>query len=110
MMRRLISLVTLIALVLATAPLAAHDQFRIIGTIVTFKDYQLVVKTKAGETFTITLERSTLIQRDKKRVALTEPKVGRSVAVDVMADSLCDEDRFVTAVTLVPAIAPSRTQ
>jgi hypothetical protein len=106
MMRRITSLAVLAVLLLGTAPITAHEQFRIVGTVVKFKDLLLEVKSRTGEPFAIKLQESTLVQREKKRVPQTELRAGRSVVVDIMADSLYDEDPFVVSVTLVPPIAP----
>ena len=110
MMRRVMSLVVVAVLLLGTTPSGAHEQFRIAGTIVRFQDRSLVVKSRTGESFTIQLRESTVVRREKKRVPQTELKAGRSVVVNIMADSLYDEAPFVLSVTLVPAVpAQSRS-
>ena len=110
MMRPIMSLVVVAVLLLGTTPLGAHEQFRIVGTIVTFQDRSLVVKVRTGELFTIELQKSTVVRREKERVPQTELKAGRSVVVNIMADSLYDEDPFVLSVTLVPETAPSKAR
>ena len=110
MTRRVMSLVVVAVLLLGTPPLRAHEQFRIVGTIVTFQDRALVVKSPAGESFAVQLQQSTVVRLGKKRVPQTELKAGRGVDVNIMADSLYDEDPFVLSVTLVPAVAPSNAR
>ena len=75
-----------------------------------FEQWRLDVETPYGETFLFRLQEYTPIWRDKKPVTAKELKVGGSVVVDVSADSLYDEDRFIVSVTLVPPIRPKRTK
>jgi hypothetical protein len=109
MLRKVMSIVA-VAVLFLSGMVSAHENFRIIGTIVKFENWRLDVKTRDGETFGITLQQSTPIQRDKKWVTSKELKVGRSVVVDVMGDTLYDTDLYVSRVTLVPPIAPARTK
>ena len=110
MMRRTMKLVIAAALLIGAATPSAHEQFRIVGTIVKFQDLSLEVKSRTGEPFTIKLQESTLVQREKKRVPQTELKAGRAVVVDIMADTLYDEDALVISVTLVPPIPPAKAK
>jgi len=108
MMRRSLRLVLVAMMLLGTTawtPLDAHEPFRIEGTIVTFKDRALAVRSRSGESFTFQLQRSTVVRRDKERVPQTELEAGRRVVVTIMADSLYDENPFVLSVIL-PAITP----
>jgi len=109
MLRQLLAGLALAALV-STSTVSAHDQFRIVGTIVKFDKWRLDVETSYGETFLFLLQQSTPIWRDKKPATAKELKVGGSVVVEVSADSLYDEDRFIVSVTLVPPIRPKRTK
>ena len=104
-MIRLIPLgILMFAVVMSNAAsLGAHEQFRIIGTIVKFEKLQLVVDTAYSERFVLNLQEGTLVERDKKRVPVTELKVGRSVVVDVSGDTLYDDNLFVIVVMLVPS-------
>jgi hypothetical protein len=107
---RLALCVVTTAAVLFPVPLSGHENFRIIGNIVKFERWQLQVDTTAGESFTITLQESTPIERDKKPVTAKELRPGRGVVVDVMGDTPYDDDLFVVAVRLVPAIARPRPE
>ena len=107
MVRHLSILAVLCALLLANASAAAHQPFWIEGAVVTFEDRVLVVKTREGESFTLQLQESTTVRREKERVPQTELKPGRHVDVRIMADSLYDEDPFVLSVELAPDRAPA---
>jgi hypothetical protein len=107
MLRTLLGSLALAALV-STSPVSAHDQFRVIGKIVKFENWRLNVETSYGEPFSFLLSEYTPIWRDKKPVTAKELKVGGSVVVDVSADSLYDDDRFIIGVTLVPPIPAKR--
>ena len=109
MLRKVMAVVA-VAVLFLSGMVSAHENFRIIGTIVKFENWRLDVTTRDGETFGITLQQSTPIQRDKKWVTAKELKVGRSVVVDVMGDTLYDTDLYVSRVTLVPPIAPARAK
>jgi hypothetical protein len=107
-MVRLVLCVLATTTALSSIPLSGHENFRIVGTIVKFERWQLQVATAAGESFAITLQESTPIERDKKSVSATELKPGRSVVIDVMGDTPYDYDLYVVSVRLVPPIAPRR--
>lgn len=109
MLRKLLGVLALAALV-STAMVSAHEQFRVIGKIVTFDKWQLEVITADGETFFFLLQEYTPIWREKKLVTAKEIKVGGSVFVDISADSLYDHDRFIVSVTLVPPIPPKKAK
>jgi hypothetical protein len=109
MIRAIVRVVTFAVLLSSTMSLAAHDQFRIIGTIVKFEKLQLYVDTSQGGVSAFQLQEGTPIYRDKKRVPATELKAGHSVVVDFMGETPYDDDLFVVAVTLVPAIPRPRT-
>jgi hypothetical protein len=103
MLRTLLGILALVAFV-STSTVSGHEQFRVIGKIVKFDNWQLDVETQYSETFRFHLSEYTPIWRDKKPVTAKELKVGGSVFVDVSADSLYDDDRFIVGVTLVPPI------
>lgn len=101
MTRRLMIAGVLAALVVGSAPTAAHDDYRIIGTITTVTAKTLDVKqTKDGKTIAMRTDEATLVTRDKKKVSATELKVGLNVVVDARGDSLTD--LVVLEVRLVP--------
>lgn len=100
-MTRLMIAGVLAALVVGAAPTAAHDDYRIIGTITKVTAKTLDVKqTKDSKTISMRTDEATLVTRDKKKVSATELKVGLNVVVDARGDSL--KDLVVLEVRLVP--------
>ena len=105
MIGRIINLMVAAGLLLGGIQLGAHEQFQVEGTIVTFDDRSLVVKSRTGESFTFQLQKSTVVRRQRERVPQSELRTGRTVTVAIMADSLYDENPFVLSVTLMHANA-----
>ncbi len=102
MTRRLMILGVLAVLVVGAAPAAAHDDYRIIGTIAKMTATTLDVKqTKDGKTISMRTDEATVVTRDKKKVGATELKTGLNVVVDARGDSL--EDLVVLEVRIVPS-------
>ena len=103
MTRPFIILGILASLVIGVAPLAAHDDYRIVGTVTKIKDKQIDVKTKEGKTFSIGMNDLTLVKRDKTKVDAAELKVLASVVVDARGDT--ESDLMADEIRIVPAIA-----
>ena len=106
-MRKMFAIVVLAAM-LSSTMLSAHEVFRIVGTIVKFEKFRLDVKTADGEMFLIQLQEYTPIQRDKTRVTSKELKAGVGVVVEVVADTPYDADRYVAGVTMIPSRTVAR--
>ncbi len=95
---------TILALLLSSAlPLFAHDQFRIIGVVVSKRETTLQVKNNAGKAFNVGLNKATVVQRDKSKISAAELKAGLTVVVDALGDS--EDDLVALEVRIVPAIA-----
>ena len=75
---------------LGAAQAFAHDEYRIIGTIVVRQDSKLEVKSKEGKMFSVKMDGETLVYRDNKKVNAAELRAGRHVVVDALGDSLAD--------------------
>ena len=100
-MLRRIALVTLATLVVGLAPVLAHDDYRIIGTVTRVTATALDVKqTKDDKTVVMKMNAATVVTRDKKKVERAALKVGLNVVVDARGDSLAD--LVVTEVQVVP--------
>ena len=100
MTRRMMVVGLLAALAFATAA-GAHEDFRIVGTVVRASATKLDVKqTKDGKTIAMRMNGESLVTRDKVKVALAELKPGLHVVVDATGDSL--DDLLVLEVRLVP--------
>ena len=102
-MRLTTMLVTVIMLAGGATQLFAHDNFRIIGTITKHQDSHIGVKNKDGKTILIRCDKQTVVTRDKKKIDVTELKVGESVVVDAYGDS--EADLLALEVRIVPPIA-----
>ena len=102
-MRRLLVIVMLTALAAGSTVLSAHDNFRIIGTVVSFKANVMAVKKKEGETVAINVDKQTLITKDKKKVAPADLTAGVTVVVDAYGDY--EDDSLALEIRIVPPIA-----
>ena len=102
MMRRIMS-VTVVILALS-AQLLAHDEFRIVGTVVKLENFQLQVKSRDTKVWSVALNTGTFIHKDKDqtKVSETELKAGTSVVVDALGDT--EFDLQALEVRIVPAI------
>ena len=90
------------ALLLSNAAVSAHDNYRIIGTVVKLAGTTLDVKqTKDGKTVSMEMTKTSRVTRDKKKVSAAEIKPGTSVVVDARGDSILDLD--IVEVRIVPA-------
>jgi len=100
-MQRRTVLAAVVALFMSTAGVLAHDDYRIIGTVVRVSAPTLEVKqTKDGKTIAMKMDSATIVTRDKKKLTLAELEKGQYVVVDATGDSL--EDLVVLEVRLVP--------
>ena len=108
MTRRLMIAGVLAGLIVGMAPAAAHDDYRIIGTVAKVSAKTLDVKqTKDGKTISMAIDEATLlVTRDKKKVSATQLKPGLSVVVDARGDSL--EELQVVEVRIVPSPATTK--
>jgi hypothetical protein len=93
-------------LIVGAMQLSAHDNFRIIGTLMEHESSKIEVKKKEGNTVTITLDKQTEITRDKKKVAPSELRVGQSLVVDAYGDT--EDDSLAIEIRIVPPIRAGR--
>src|SRR5688572_15170154 len=70
--------------------LSAHEKFRIVGTVIKTHAAQLDVKAADGQTYEIDMDAKTRVTRNKKKVAVSELKAGRSVVVDALGHDMFD--------------------
>jgi hypothetical protein len=105
-MRILAGILATVALV-AVAPVRAHDQFRLVGTLVATElaKNRVAMRFKefdgTEETVWLKLASDTVITRDKKRVPKTELKAGLSVVDDAEGDDYDSLDAI--EIRIVPA-------
>lgn len=102
MIRRLAVTVAVLMLIVGTARLWAHDNFRIIGTLAKQQASEIQVKSRTGKTVSIRLDKQTAISRDNKKVDATALKVGQSLVVDAYGDT--EDDSLAVEIRIVPPI------
>ena len=100
---------TLIALLLSgvlfvsTASLAAHERYRIVGTVTKITADEITVKQAKDATLVeMDHDKNTKVRRDSKALKISDVKVGSSVVIDALGDSILD--LVVLEIRLVPAI------
>lgn len=104
MTRRLMIVIGVVSMMIGVAPAWAHDDYRIIGTVLKVSAGKLDVKqTKDGKTISMKTDEATLVTRDKKKVSSAELKTGTNVVVDASGDSL--QDLVALEVRILPAPA-----
>lgn len=101
-MRRLCILATLAVLVAGTGVLSAHDEFRIIGTVASYRRNLLAVKKREGQTVSIRVDKQTLITKDRKKVTPGDLMAGLTVVVDSYGDY--EDDSLALEIRIVPPI------
>lgn len=74
----------------AFAPVFAHEEMRVIGTIAGQKGKVLEVKTRDGKTAHITIDDQTGITKDKATIPAADLKTGLFVVIDGYGDDLSD--------------------
>ena len=102
MTRRIIILAMAVVVGLGAAQAFAHDEYRIIGTVVGRQDAQLQVKSREGKMYSMKVDGGTLVYRDNKKVPATELRAGRYVVVDALGDS--EADLVVVEVRLIASL------
>ena len=105
MRRFALAFLPVLALVGVSAPLRAHEHFRVIGTVTKLEKTEIGVKNKGGKTLSISMDKQTKVNIDKKKVTTAELKVGQSVVVDAYGDD--EFDLLAVDIRIVPAIAPT---
>lgn len=75
---------------LGALQLSAHEKFRIVGTVVKVQATQLDVKAADGQTYQIDMDAKTRVTQNKKQVAVSALKAGRSVVVDALGHDMFD--------------------
>jgi hypothetical protein len=102
-MKRCVSMLAIcLAMISVSAPLRAHEHFRVIGTVTKLEKTDIDVKNKAGKTLSISMDKQTKVSIDKKKVTTAELKVGQSVVVDAYGDD--EFDLLAVDIRIVPAI------
>ena len=106
MLKPTIITLSIVTILFGAVSLRAHDSFRIIGNITALTETELSVKNRDGRTFVIALSKAANVWRGKKKIPVTELKVGLSVVVDAMGDSALDLE--AQDITIVPPLKLSK--
>jgi hypothetical protein len=106
MTRRSIIVVTVTALCFGGLPLFAHDHYRVVGTITKHEKSSIVVKDKNSKLMAVFLDKKTKITKDKKKVPVSDLKVGTSVVVDAYGDG--EDDLLALDIMIVPPIGTKK--
>jgi hypothetical protein len=106
--RRIALLIVAAALTSVTAPLLAHEEFRIVGEVSSREPTQFVVKTREGKVVSIALNKQTSVTRDKKKVDVADVRVGSTVVVDAYGDN--ERDLLALDIQLVPRIPAAKSK
>ncbi|MBI2186573.1 MAG: hypothetical protein HYU37_05540 [Acidobacteria bacterium] len=102
MTRRMVVLALILTLGVCSTPTWAHDEFRIIGTLMKHESSTIEVKTRQGKTIAVRMDKQTAITRDKKKVDASELKAGQSLVVDAYGDT--EDDALALEIRIVPPI------
>ena len=103
-MKRLLTAVAVCAvLALSASSLAAHDRYRIVGTVTKLTADEITVKqVKDNALVEMDIDQNTTVTRDGKAAKMADVKVGGSVVIEALGDSILD--LVVLDIRLVPAI------
>jgi hypothetical protein len=97
----------LIAAMSAGAPLSAHDRYRIIGTVTKITSDEITVRqAKDNALVEMDHDKKTKVTRDGKVAKITDVKVGSTVVIDALGDSILD--LVVLEIRLVPPIPATK--
>lgn len=98
-----VSAALLITTICAGAPLSAHDRYRIIGTVTKITADEITVKqAKDNVLVEMDHDKKTKVTRDGKAAKIADVKVGSTVVIDALGDSILD--LVVLEIRLVPPI------
>jgi hypothetical protein len=106
MTRRLMMVLTATVLCFSVPRLFAHEHYRVVGTITKHEKSSIIVKDKNSKLMTVYLDKKTKITKDKKKVPVTDLKVGTSVVVDAYGDG--EDDLLALDIMIVPPIGAKK--
>jgi hypothetical protein len=107
MKRLLIAAVVSAVLTLSASSLAAHERYRIIGTVTKLTADEITVKqAKDNALVEMDIDQNTKVTRDGKAAKIADVKVGGSIVVEALGDSILD--LVVLEIRLVPAIPSTK--
>ena len=102
-----LSAALLITTICLAAPLSAHDRYRIIGTVTKITADEITVKQAKDSTLVeMDHDNKTKVTRDGKAAKITDVKIGSTVVIDALGDSILD--LLVLEIRLVPPIPATK--
>lgn len=96
----------IIAFTVASAPVLAHEEFRVVGEITKSQAARLEVKMRDGKIASVGIDQQTKVTRDKAPADAKELKAGQFVVINAYGDNF--DDLLAMDVQLVPPIAPAK--
>jgi hypothetical protein len=102
-MKRLSILISLSAVLVFAGAALAHDEFRVIGTLLKHESSRIEVQKRDGSTVAIKIDQQTTITRDNKPAAPADLAAGQGIVVDALGDS--EADLLALEIRIVPPIA-----
>src|SRR5215213_10590942 len=104
MTKTLTLVVAIVATLSSAAPAWAHDDYRILGTVLRVSAGRIEVKqTRDAKTVAIRMDQATIVTRDDKKTTSSELKAGVNVVVDATGDSVDDLVALEVKIVPVPA-------
>ena len=95
---RCISVALLVSTIVAnagSAPLSAHEKFKIVGSVAALKTTEIAVKAIDGATYEIDMDDGTAVtDRNHQKVDRRNLKVGASVVVLALGHDMFDLEAF----------------
>jgi hypothetical protein len=102
-MKKIAAALTIAVALAASAGLHAHDRYRIVGTVTQVASDQITVKqVKDNALVEMDIDQNTKVTRKGKAAKLADVKVGGSVVIEALGDSILD--LVVLEIRMVPAI------
>ena len=106
-MRKIAIALTIAAAFAASVGLHAHERYRIVGTVTQVASDQITVKqVKDNALIEMDIDQNTKVTRNGKAAKLADVKVGGSVVIEALGDSILD--LIVLEIRLVPAIPSTK--
>ena len=102
--------IALFLVAIGPASIHAHEHFRIVGVISKLSATEMDVKNKESKTYTIDINKKTVVKRDKDKteLGLSALKVGQTVVVDAYGDDEFDLEAL--DIRIVPPIGSPQAQ
>lgn len=93
-----------LAITIATVSSVAmgHEEFRVIGTLLTHSETMIEVAARDGATRTIKVDRQTLVTQDTQPTEVSALEDGMTLVIDAYGDTM--DDLLALEIRIVPPI------